>query len=242
MIWAWCHQFKKQIAWGAGIVVVVGLAVYFVTWRSNEKEAAAGEAISSVAISQMNATGTRPDAAAAYLKVAASFPNTDAGTRAILLAGSAYFADGKFTQAQEQFQRFAREHRDSPFVGEALLGVASCLDAQGKTDEAATAYKSVIDRRLGDHVLLQAKSSLARIYEKQNKPDQARTLYEEITRSDPYGSTGNEAAMRLEELKAKFPSLTTPPVASVTNIMTLPTAPATSAPAPVAVPPKPAKP
>ena len=100
-----------------------------------------------------------------------------------------------------QFERFRREHPDSPFVGEALLGVAACLDAQGKSSEAMTAYKDLIDRRPGDYVLPQARFALARLYEAQNQPEQARNLYEEVERTDPYGTLGSEAGMRLEELK-----------------------------------------
>ncbi len=42
------------------------------------------------------------------------------------------------------------------------------------------------------------------------KPELARNLFEEVERSNPYGSLGSEAGMRLEELKIKYPNLFTP--------------------------------
>ena len=59
-------------------------------------------------------------------------------------------------------------------------------------------------------MLPQARFALARLYEAQNKPELARNLFEEVERSNPYGSLGSEAGMRLEELKLKYPKLATP--------------------------------
>jgi hypothetical protein len=62
-------------------------------------------------------------------------------------------------------------------------------------------------------VLPQAKFALARLYETQNEPEQSRNLFEEVERTDPYGSLGDESRMRIEELKIKYPKVfaTTPP-------------------------------
>jgi hypothetical protein len=92
-------------------------------------------------------------------------------------------------------------------MGEALLGIAASLDAQGKTNEAATAYKDLIDHHPGASVVPFAKFSLARLYAAQNKPELARSLFEDVERSvPPYSSLGPEAGMRVEELNLKFPS------------------------------------
>src|SRR5206468_9899815 len=98
------------------------------------------------------------------------------------------------------FDRCTREYPSSSILGEALLGSASCLDAQNKTTEAATAYKNLIDRHPGDVAVPQAKFALARVYESQGKLEQARNLFEEVARTDPTGQTSlaSEAGMRLE--------------------------------------------
>jgi TolA-binding protein len=215
--WAWFEANKKQTLWGAGVILVVGVIIAFFVYRQNEAEIAASEALSNVSLPQMSGAGVRADTAEAYLKVAAAYPKSRAGARALLVAAGSLFVDGKYDEAKAQFERFRREYSDSPFMGEALLGIAACLDAQGKAREAIAAYKDLIDRHSGNVVLPQARFALARLYEAQNEPEQACNLFEEVERNDPYGSLGSEAGMRLEELKLKYPKLVVPPAPMPTN-------------------------
>ena len=210
--WAWFEANKKQALWGAGALVAVGLIVAFVIYRRNEAEITAGEALSNVPLPQMSGAA-QGNLAEAYLKVAATYPNSRAGARALLAAAGTLFTEGKYAEAKTQFDRFTREHSDSPFLGEALLGVAACLDAQGNADAAITAYKDLVDHHPLDQVLPQARFALGRLYEATNKPELARNMYEDVARNNPYGSLGSEAGMRLEELKLKYPGLAAPIVA-----------------------------
>jgi len=216
--WGWFEANKRQALWSAGGLAVVGLIVALFLYRQNEADVAASEALSNVALPQMTGAA-RGDTADAYLKVAATYPNSRAGARALLLAAGSLFVEGKYAEAKAQFERFIREHRDSPFIGEALLGVAASLDAQGKSSDAITAYKDLIERHSADPVLPQARFALARLYEAQNQPEQARKLFEEVERSNPYGSLGSEAGMRLEELKIKYPNLAAPIAPTVAPIV-----------------------
>jgi len=215
-LWAWFETNKKQVSWAAMGLLVVALVTWFWLWRQSEAEVNASEALSNVSSPQLGGAGARPDAAAAYLKVAASYPNSNAGLRAQLLAAGSLFVEEKYAEAQAQFEKFMREHRDSSFMAEALLGSAASLDAQGKTNEAMTAYKNIVEHHPNEYVAAQAKFALAGMYEAQNKPELARPLFEEITRTDPYGSLGSEAGMRSEELKIKYPNLF-PPALAPTN-------------------------
>ena len=212
---AWFEANKKQTLWGAGILLVVGTIVAFFLYRQNQAEITASEALSSVAMPQ--ASGARTDSVEGYLKVAVTYPRSKAGARALLLAAGGLFVDGKYDEAKTQFERFRREYSDSLFMGEALLGIAACLDAQGKTRDAMAAYKDLIDHRPGDSNVPQAKFALARLHQAQNEPEQARNLFEDVERSQPYGSLGDEARMQLEELKTKFPKLLAPVTPMPTN-------------------------
>ena len=217
--WAWFESNKKQAIYGAVLLAAVGLIVWFALWQRDEKQIAAGDALSDVAAGQFDSTVARSGAAEAYLKVAGQYPNSQAGARALLMAAASFFTDGKYTEAQAQFERFTREYPGSPLMGEALLGVASCLEAEGKTDQAVTAYKELITRHPSETVIPQAKFALASLYETQSKPEQARELYEEVARAAPFASFGNEAGLRVEELEVKYPNLTAP-VAPPTNVAT----------------------
>ncbi len=224
-LWLWFDAYKKQLVMAVGAVVVAALVIWFVLWQSEQKQVEAGAALSQVTASQLEGTTPKSEAAAAYLKIANTYPHSIAGARALLQAAGSLFTEEKYPEAQAQFERFIREYQGSPFMGEALLGVAACLDAGGKTDLAATAYKDLVTRHSTDSVVPQAKFSLARIYEAQNKPEMARDLYQEVERSSPFTSLGNEAGVRMEELIARNPKLAPAPPApmsaSVTNLAPL---------------------
>jgi len=225
---AWFEANKKQVAWGAGILVILGFIASYYFWSRAEKRVGAGEALSNVLASLPGED--RGLSADALLKVAADHPGTEAGARALLAAGGALFMEGKFAEAQAQFQAFNRDYPDNPLRGQAMFGVAACLEAEGKPEEAARAYKELIDRHPGETVVTPARFGLARIYESQNKLAEARGLYETIAREgnrmSGYNSIVNEAAVKTEELASKqppsasvqmgsqaFPVLSTQPIA-----------------------------
>jgi tetratricopeptide (TPR) repeat protein len=226
--WVWFEANKKQTLWGIAGLVLVGLIVSFVLYRQDEADVSASEALSNLALPQMTGA-SRGDTPDAYLKVASTYPGSRAGARALLLAAGGLFVDGKYDESRNLFERFNREYSDSPFKGEALLGIAATMDAQGKTNDAVTAYKNLIDRRPTDYVLPQARFALGRLYEAQNKPELARSQFEEVEHSNPYGSLGSEAGIRLEELKTKYPALFAPSTPAPTNTAPFKVAAPTSA-------------
>jgi predicted negative regulator of RcsB-dependent stress response len=233
----WFEANKKIAIGGVVLLCLVGFGTWYFSWQKEQKELNASYALSSVATPQLGIAGARSNVANAYLKVASTYPNSEAGTRALLFAAGSLFIDGKYDESRSKFEQFNREHHDNPLVGQAMLGIAACYDAQGKTNEAMTAYKAVVDRRGAENVGQQAKFSLARYYEAQGKPELARPLYEEVAR-EQYTSIGSEAGIRLEELLRAHPNLITPPPAfsspMPTNVITIPAA--TNAPGPQSIP------
>jgi TolA-binding protein len=228
--WAWLVVNKKQVLWGAGAVLVAGIAIGTYVWRKQAVEVSASDALSRVEALNSMPGRAREESADAYLKVANEHAGTGGGERALLQAGAVLFTQGKYAEAQTQFQRFSRDYPDSSLRGQAMLGNAACLDALAKPDEAAAAYKSTFEQRPGEAAATQARFALARIYEYQSKLEQARPLYEEVARTEPNSSIGNEAGLKAEELRAKSP----PPAA--TNAV-----PAATTTAPVLSPPPAAK-
>ena len=228
-LWAWAETNRRQITMAVVAIVVVGLISWFFIWQKEAKEIAAGEAFTAVAVSQMiNGTG-RGEAAEPYLKVASEYPNSSAGIRASLLAAGNLYVEGKYDQARTQFERFIREHGDSPMVGQAYMGVAAAYDAQGKTSEAVAAYKKLTEGHATDPAAPQARFSLARLYEAQNNAAQARTELEQVAH-DPASVFAQEAAMRLEELNQKFPPPAPAPAMTLPQVQVPPAGSSTPAP------------
>jgi predicted negative regulator of RcsB-dependent stress response len=206
-LWAWFETNRKQVLLGTTAVVLVGFVVSFYVWHQGEKEVSAGEALSNALVTRAVSGDAAKEPLEPFLKVAADYPGTSAGARALLDAGAALFTEAKYAEARAQFQHFLRDYSGSPFSGQALLGVAACFDAEGKTNDAFTTYKNLADQHPTENVAPQAKFALARIYESQNKMEQALNLYEELGRANAYSSLGAEAGMRAEELKLMYPKL-----------------------------------
>ncbi len=176
-------------------------------------EITAGQALTQLLIS------TPPNADAgqladAYLKIAADYSRTPTGERALMLGATTLFESGKYTEAQAQFQKYLSTHPAGAFSAQAALGVAASLDAQGKTDSAANAYRRVIGAFSDPNALDAAKFALAKIDEQRGKSTDAENLYLDVTHDNPNNSLGSEAAFRTYQLKNKLSPTASPNTSS----------------------------
>ena len=136
-VWSWVETNVKQVLLGLGVVVVAIALVSYYFWRQNQLEIDAGQALTQVVVS----APTYSDASQlieAYSKIAADYPGTQSGQRALILGATALFDGGKYPEAQAQFQKYLDTIPDGAFSASAALGVATSLEAQGKTDLAAS--------------------------------------------------------------------------------------------------------
>ena len=95
----------------------------------------------------MQARNTIPVSASEFANVANQYRGTGAAERAGLLGAGALFTEGKYTEAQTEFNKFLSGYPDSSWAGEAAYGVAASLEALNKRDEALTAYQNVTVNR-----------------------------------------------------------------------------------------------
>jgi predicted negative regulator of RcsB-dependent stress response len=218
---AWAEVNKKRLAVGAAVVAALAAAIGLYAYNRAEGETAAAKALSEVVYAQTGQRGATPSAAE-YLKVASNHPGTRAAERALILGAGAMFAEGKYAEAQAQFERFLKQSPESALAPVASLGVASCLDALSKPEEAMTAYQKVIAKHPGDPVVGQARLALARLYEAREQPEQALRMYRELTRPGVQSAWSREASMRQEQLLRKHPQLapTNAPSATLTTQVT----------------------
>jgi predicted negative regulator of RcsB-dependent stress response len=213
----WLHTNLKQLIIGVVVVVLIGAIIAFVVWRKNQAEIDASEALFAVPTpfgpAAKNAT-TGPEP---YLKVANEYANTHAAQEALLLAATELFAQGKFADAQAQFEKILKEKGDGPFAAQSALGIAATLHGQGKVNDAIAKYQEVISKYAGDPVASQAKLTLANIFDSQNKPDQALRLFDELIKPMANDMWTMEAREGREYLLMRHPELakTNAPAAAV---------------------------
>lgn len=194
-LWPWFEENKKAVIAGAAIVIVIVAFFWFSSVQHAQKEIAAGQAITSLVVSQGG------ESADAYLKIASDFSGTIAAQRATLQAATMLFDQGNYADAQAQFLQFLDANPGSVFYTQALLGNAACLAAQGKTDLAFTAYQRVISSATAAPEVNAAKFALAGIEESQGHYNDALSYYEDVASADLTGALGDEARQRVMELR-----------------------------------------
>lgn len=209
-ILAWLETNKKALVIGFVAAVIVGSGIAIYRWKTEQTELAASDALLKLKTALSSSDTTNPPPATDFLKVAESYSGTSAGERALLLAASRFFAEGKYPEARANFSRFAREYPQNPFAATAAYGVAACLEAEGRQDEALADYQNLSVRYPNSSVLDDGKLAAARIYEAKKQPESALRVYDELARAATLAGSGSaavEAMQRREALLAQHPGL-----------------------------------
>src|SRR5262245_29676343 len=90
-LWTWVDAHRKQLLWGVMLAAAIGLVTGFVVWRRDQPEDAANEALSKSSTEGF-LSGQLPKGEV-LVKVAATYPETSGGGRALLLAAARYFGE-----------------------------------------------------------------------------------------------------------------------------------------------------
>jgi tetratricopeptide (TPR) repeat protein len=204
---AWFEQNKKRVATGAAAVLFIALVAGLWAWRQSERKIEAEEALASVRMPYSPLELPAPGTAEALAKVAADYPGTPAAAKALLRAGTVFYGEGNYAKAREHFDLFLRNHGATPWVSEAVFGVAASLDAENKTQEAITKYKDFLAAYSADPAADMARFNLARLYEQSNQPQLALEVLNKMTNPQQPGPSTQEAQAKVRALLAKNPSL-----------------------------------
>ena len=208
-LWEWVETNARTVVIGAGIVVVAAILLSYYFWQQNETEMTAGEALTQALVSPPPNVDAG-QLANTYLKIAADYPGTQAGGRGLMLGAATLYSNGNYPGAQAEFQKYLSEYPSGPFSATAALGVASCFDAQGKTNAAADAYQRVIRGYSDPNAVDAAKFALAGLKEQRGQLADAETFYEEVARNNPNSPLGSEAMLHAFQLRSKLPASFTP--------------------------------
>jgi len=232
---AWLELHAKQVIYGAVAAVVVIIGLYVYVWHRGETELEADEAL-ILQLARTDEEGKPQFRPSDLLQLAEERSSTSAAEQALLHAAAEYYRERQYAEAQRVFERLVRERPDSLWAPIAALGAAVCMDAQDKADEAAAAYRKVI-QEYGDHpAAAEARYKLALLYETQGKLKEANDLYNELGNPDRFGMLAMRAIQRREKILREHPELA-PPEPQATNrvnALTAPVEPPKPAPEPAA--------
>ena len=231
---AWLEVNKKRLAVGAVLILLVGFGAYVFSYMSEQKEKTASAAL--IDLRPPISTNDPPVPATAFLKVTEDYAGTAAAERALILAAGAYFTEGKYTEAQNTFDRLLKEKPGSKWAPDAQFGIAASLESQGKRDDALTAYQRVTTAYATSAVVNEAHLAMARIYEAKNQPAEALKQYDELTRGGMMSMRSQDAMMRRSQLLKKHPELDKPATNAVPSMSSMIPASATNKAAPILTP------
>jgi predicted negative regulator of RcsB-dependent stress response len=204
---AWADAHRKQLIWGAVVVLAVVAVVGGYFMHKNGREDAANDALFALQLPVQGRPEIQAAAVASFVQVADEYPDTSAGTRAMLVAGGMYFEGNDFEKSRGMFQRLLAGRPDYPLANLAALGVAVNLEAEGKLPEAAARYEEIVHRVPQDSTWPQAQSALGRIYTEQNHPERAFDVYKQMLEERNGDSWTMEAQPQIRELLDKYPAL-----------------------------------
>ena len=207
--YGWLHTNRKRVLAGAIVAGVIGAIVAAVMWNRSRNEANANQALLAVPSLIGGEAPGDASAAKALLGISQQYPGTSAGAAAQLLAAKELFLGGKYSEAQQEFSKFAADYSGNALVPQANVGIAACLEAQGKIGDAVQQYKKINVIYSGSPgIVVPVKLTLGRLSEADNKPDQAVTYYKELINiQDPNDPWVREAYERFQLLVAKHPEL-----------------------------------
>lgn len=206
---AWLHANRKRLLIGVVVVALIGAVWGFMSWSKAEHETDANAELFAARID--SGVRSAPASPEKLLEVAKEYPSTEAGEYAQLLAANLLFDQGKYPEAGQQFSDFIDNHAESALVPQAKVGIAACLEAEGKTADAIAKYHDLVVMYPSEmNIVSPAKLTLARLYDADNKPELAFNYYAELARllnQNPYDPWGSEARERARLLVSKHPEL-----------------------------------
>lgn len=211
-LWPQIEANKNKILASAALIIAVAAIGSFVYWRHEQNQIDAGVAMTQTLLT-LPQQADAAQIADSYLNVATEYSGTPAGQRALLQAAAILFTEDKYPDAESYFRQFIDSHPDNQFVGLASLGLAKCLEAEGKLNDASGEYQHIINDLADPQAVIAAKFSLAQIDMQQHSYADAQRLFQDVAQSDPYSAQGTEAAQYLFELRSKVPAApATPPM------------------------------
>ena len=226
----WSKLFKKVEPYMRAILITIGsaVAVWFLVygisgWMEHKAQAAGeqfGKAVKIYDADLLADDATPPksedetprfktqkeraDATFAALDdLDKKWSGSDVARDALVFRAGILFDLGRFDEAAAQYRKFldALKGKDVPLSSLAKEGLGLCLEAQGKLDEALTAYQQ-LEPASGDFYRDRALYAQARIWQRKGDKEKAKGIYQQILTKTPQTLLKDEIQTRLAMLEA----------------------------------------
>lgn len=185
-----------------GVLIAGGVTVFMNT-RTATKERELVEASRMF----MNARSIR-DMDALVTK----YPSSPYTPLASLRIAKGMFDEGSYASAQERYADFVKRYPDHPTRSAAEMGVAMCLEARGRYEEARIAFAKI---KSGHYLEPQAVLGQGRCLSETGKASEAKALYEDYLVAHPESAWAPRFKRAIEvvdrKMKAPPPAVSSGP-------------------------------
>ncbi|MCX6907463.1 MAG: tetratricopeptide repeat protein [Verrucomicrobia bacterium] len=193
---------KKQVI-AAACLIVAGVGVYLaVDWWLEQQREQQGRALMSAKVDKD------------FTAVAGQFRGENTGAFALLLLADQQYQDGKYSDAEKTYQRFADEYPKHAMLDAAFYGKGAARESHGDYAGAINAYQRVTETPNASHVF-DARFAVGRCLEAQQQWKKARQNYEDLIAASPSSMWAERARKRIitldREARARGESLAPPP-------------------------------
>ena len=135
------------------------------------------------------------------VKVADQFPGSDQGTIALIDAADASFAKRDYAAAIQDYQRVIQSETTDPELRDsAQLGLASADEANGKLEDAISAYLEVAQRGAKSPFAPFAYNAVALIYDQRGDKDKEKNILTQAASLDSDSPFVKQAQYKLKQI------------------------------------------
>jgi len=127
-------------------------------------------------------------------------PAADLSATARLKLAQAYFIEGNYTLAFNEYERFIATYPKHELIDAAHMGKIVCVEAQGLPDRALESYREFAASRTNSFLRTEAVFGTGRCLEQLDRLEEARQVYEELVVDLPYDLWAGRASEALREL------------------------------------------
>ena len=202
-------QHGRSIAMGAGIVLVLLLAIlFFQKWNERNEGNAYKMLTSAIETYQMVNSPYREGSPQEYKNVLelfneinAKFPRTSSGKLAALYKGNIYLRLGEFDEAIKAYKSYLENGgKEKLYRAFAMEGLGYSYEGKKDYEKAIGAYQKLID--LGENFqVANAHLGMGRCYEKMGKTREALEHYRSFISASPKSQMANIVLRKISNLE-----------------------------------------
>jgi tetratricopeptide (TPR) repeat protein len=202
-------QHGRSIAMGAGVVLVLLLAIFlFQEWGKRNEGNAYKMLTSVIETYQMVSSPYREGSPQEYKNVLerfneinAKFPKTSSGKLAALYEGNIHLRLGEFDEATKAYENYLEKAgKEKLYRAFAMEGLGYSYEGKKDYEKAVGAYQKVIDLR-EDFQVGNAQLGMGRCYEKMGKTREALEHYRSFINASPKSQMVNIVLRKISNLE-----------------------------------------